>query len=133
MIHLLLAACLLPPLFDMSGPPCADPLIECGCSECMTWDETPTATRYEIIRTDPGGLEAIVGTSSIYGGYADDDGAFWPLNPQELWCFAKDSSLPAEGMTYRYKVRACNATAVPQCGPSSAQVTYVAAPYRVYP
>jgi hypothetical protein len=113
----------------MTGAVCADESIECGCSECMKWDPTPNAARYDIIRTDPGGMEWVVGTSSIYGGYTED-GVTTPPDPQELWCFAKDASLPREGQLYLYKVRACN---VNGCGPASNQVTYVAAPYLVLP
>jgi len=127
---LIAGLCLSPPLFDMSGPACTDPTIECGCSECMAWDPTPNADRYDVIRTDPGGAEWIVGTSAIHGGYTADDGTVWPPDPQELWCFAKDASLPVEGQLYLYKVRACN---VYGCGPASVQVPYMAAPYWVYP
>ena len=134
---LIAGVCAAPPLFDMSGPVCVDPTIECGCSECMRWDETPNAGRYEILRHNPEGTTQNVGTSSVYGGFVDDDGNAIPIDPQELWCFAKDNTLPVEGLLYSYEVRACSAAWTPACGPWSGNLSqsmlYRAAPYRVYP
>jgi hypothetical protein len=125
---LLIAACAVSPLFDMSGPPCGQPFTQCGCSECMVWSPDPGSERYEIMRHDPGGFARIVGTTRIYE-LSDDDGNVIGHDPQELWCFAWDSPFPAEGATYSYEVRGCSGMV---CGPwtgTSASLTYVAAPY----
>ena len=137
---IVLAACLLPPLFDMSGPPCVDQSIECRCSECFRWDPVGSvatrdaATWYEVLRRNPDGTSQNVGRTAIYGGYTDDDGTVIPADPQELWCFAKDPTIPVEGLTYTYARRACNPIG---CAAWSDQmgvtITYVAAPYRVWP
>jgi hypothetical protein len=124
---LLIAACLLPPLFAMTGPVCspARQAVECGCSECMTWDETPGATRYEVTR-ETLSTGAVYGVGAVYSRFVDDIGT---LGLPTLWCAAWDSSFPHEGTPYRYQVRACNSVG---CGGWSGAVVYVGAVYSCF-
>jgi hypothetical protein len=130
MTAVLLAACLTSPLFDMSGPPCAQPFTQCGCSECMVWTPNATTSRYEIMRHEPGGFTRIVGTSKILPVHVDEDtGAVTPADPQELWCFAWDVPFLVEGATYSYEVRGCNGAGCGEWSGLNGTTTYVAAPY----
>jgi len=129
MVAILLASglCLSPPLFAMDGPPCANEALECGCSECIQWDATPGATRYEIIRqTISTGATYRVGTIL---SQLNDDGS---LTLPTLWCVGEDSSFPREGTTYRYQVKACSPFWIPECGALSNEVLYVGAPYACF-
>ena len=129
------------PLFEMSGPDCtaARQTVECGCSECMTWDPvledpaagTPGAQWYEIGRVQPGGTDIhVVGSTELMNDYEEE-----PINRPTIWCFAWDEAIPLEGQLYLYRVRACvmdlvNGIAVSNCGDwSSRSIDYVAAPY----
>jgi len=126
---LLLGVCATPLTFDSLGPPCSDPLVECRCSECFTWDDSPRATRYEIERTTVStGTVFQVGTLYYQPSYFDDEYQEMvpEVRPQTVWCGAKDAQFPHEGTHYRYRVKACNSFG---CSVPSAQVDYVAAPY----
>ena len=126
MFGLLLAVgiCLSPPLFDMTGPVCADGTIECGCSECLTWDASPDATRYEVVReTMSSGVVHPVGTIFTK---LNEDGT---TSLATVWCFAWDSSFPHDGTLYRYQVRACNSLG---CGPLPDGLLYRGAPYTCF-
>lgn len=129
---LLAGICAEVPLFDLDGPVCAPErlAVECGCSECMKWDPEPLAASYEVNReTVSSGTFLTVGTLSEQS-YVDQDGAPALIPPATLWCFARDSSFPHEGVQYRYRVRACNTLG---CGPwSDPQIVYVAAPYACF-
>lgn len=121
-----------PPLFDLSGPICpsANLLTPCQCSECMTWDADPNATSYEINReTVSAGIYQTVGTL-MQQTWTDEEGTH-TRPPSTIWCFAKDSAFPHEGVQYRYKVRICNSIG---CGPwnDDSPISYVAAPYACF-
>lgn len=149
--------CTVPPLMDMSGPTCTKVYesVECRCSEAMTWDVSPTAEWYEVNRINPDNTTMWVGDTRWRDkvGYTDEDGnVFPPVIAQALWYFVWDISIPQEGQTYQYRVRACltqpqgatscggvpTAPGQPCCGTwndaadTSTRVTYTAAPYRVY-
>lgn len=125
MIALLLAACLSMPLFDMSGPPCADETVACRCSECIAWDATHNATRYEVEReTVSSGTKYAVGT--VAQRVVDEAGT---VELPELWCAAWDNPFPREDVLYRYRVRACNDAG---CSDWSAAVQYRAAAYACF-
>lgn len=122
----LLAAgvCLSSPLYATDGPPCGDETAECRCSECMDWDATSTATRYEISRET-------LSTHTVYAvgtvvPQLDADGA---SQLPTTWCFAHDSVFPHDGTLYRYQTRACNAVG---CGGWSVGVQYRGAPYACF-
>jgi hypothetical protein len=127
MISLLLAACLAPPLFDMSGPACSPSrqTVECACSECMAWDAVPGATRYEVTR-ETISTGAVYGVGAVYSRFVDDIGT---LGLPTLWCAAWDVGFPRAGTLYRYQVRGCNAAA---CGGWSSAVQYRGAPYACF-
>jgi hypothetical protein len=110
----------------------ANEAVECRCSECISWDAGipdvthAAATSYEIHRLDPDGtlhVQTITRTPSY-----DDAGNLAGYDPpRTTWCPAKhDESMPLEGRTYRYTVRAC---AGGVCEVPSAEHVYVAAPY----
>jgi hypothetical protein len=130
---LLAGVCASIPLFDASGPPCADETLECRCTECMSWDPVVgdathgAPTRYEILRTDPDLTSRTVGMLNQIAGEDDNGNPVW-FPPVTTWCFARDSAMPREGQTYRYQVRACNASG---CSAWTNQITYVAAPYAI--
>ena len=127
LLILLAAVCAAPPLFAMTGPVCspANQAVECRCSECMTWDAVPGATRYEVVReTISNG--AVYGVGAVYSRFVDDEGT---LGLPTQWCAAMDSSFPHAGTAYRYQVRACNAVG---CGAWSGAVVYVGAVYACF-
>jgi hypothetical protein len=139
---LVLVACLTPPYFppDWTGPECtvARQVIECGCSECMTWSRPVDAEWYEILRTNPGGTTQNVGStrSRNHAGWTDEEGAVYPPIHVTQWCFGWDSQLPVASSLYSYKVRACRAArpneiADPCSTWSAVSVEYRAAPYTV--
>lgn len=133
----LLAACLESVYYPstLDGPVCsvARERVECGCSECMTWDavENVTVDFYEIEReTVSTGNRVIVGTNErTYG----DDGEEKRLVSflSTTWCYSNDTPFPREGTLYSYRVRACLIGG--NCGDWSNVVDYTAAPYACYP
>jgi hypothetical protein len=134
---LLAVACANPPLYDMSGPECVTPTVPCQCSECATWAPLPNAIRYQVNRTDPNGVERLVGTTAIHGNYIDEDGNFVPPNPVEAWCFQRDDPPPVEGVRYTYKFRGCTGASASTCTPWVARndglpIVYFGAPMRCY-
>lgn len=121
----------------MSGPVCSTEreMVECGCSECMTWGQVDDAMAYEVERvTVSNGTRIIVGRLDVQ--YIDNDGlgdvtAVHPV----VWCFTEDTSndpdrFPREGTLYEYRVRACKIA--DNCGDWSNIVDYRAAPYACY-
>lgn len=117
MLSVLLAACLSPPFFpaDFSGPTC-DPAAqeeECRCSECFAWDASPGAASYRVERK-------AASSSSWYsvGNVAEP-----------MWCVARDSSFPRQGVLYEYRVVAGNEHG--EADPSPV-VRYRGAPYACF-
>lgn len=128
MTALLLAACLSMPNFDTDGATCPDTQEACRCSECVVWDATPGAVRYEVQReTVSTGNKVWVGIVR-WRSWTDDDGTANTTLPN-TWCAAMDSPFPREDTLYRYRIRACDAVA---CGEFSDPVTYRAAPYACF-
>jgi hypothetical protein len=140
---ILAGVCLSPPLFDGSGPPCTTDrqLVECGCSECFSWDPvladpvagTPAADWYVVYRFDPTGAVQLVGTTRTRNrpAWVDDSGNPHPVVRITQWCPAWDSSFPHEGVTYTYQLSACVVGA--RCSATGpAFVSYVGAPYRCF-
>jgi hypothetical protein len=144
----LAGVCAAPPLFDLSGPTCTpiDQQVECRCSECITWPVVVGATFYAIERTKVSTGEKVnVGTTTLQiGVYLDENGNSvpWSVNASTVWCVARDSSTPQEGLLYEYRVKACNATG---CSPfqgaacpttqvdrTNCPVLYRAAPYACW-
>lgn len=120
---LALAACPWMPAFGL-GPACtpAAQLVECQCTECMTWQPTAEVVReYRVWRAGGEGTRLVGILREVVG----DDGR---LNPPTVWCFAKDAVMPREGVSYAYWVRACDERG---CSPSSNVVNYKGAPYAV--
>jgi hypothetical protein len=118
---LILAACLAPPLFDLSGPPCSAvrSWLQCACSEGTRWDAEPLAEWYEIHR-----VAAYTGAGSQVGTTAET-----------FWMFADDADFPKAGTIYEYRVRACRRSTTDGavlCGGWSNAVRYVGAPYACY-
>lgn len=129
----LAGVCVAMPLYgDMDGPPCVDATVECGCSECMTWDRVDAIDRYEIERTTASTADAtIVGTRPVRY-LADDLTGDITVEHDLVWCAPLDTradaaKMPHEGVLYTYRVRACKVGAL--CGPWSAAVAYRGAPY----
>jgi hypothetical protein len=140
-VALVLAAivdCVEPVYFPatLDGPVCAVARqdVECGCSECMTWDRVDDATAYEVERiTNSNGTTVLVGTLDVrYDADGLDVIAIHPL----VWCAVEDtldlSQFPREGALYVYHVRACKGVGTTNCGPWSNDVLYRAAPYACY-
>lgn len=139
--------CPFPPSYprDFSDPPCtaAHESDACRCSECFHWDASPSFTQggtskpiteYEVWRAiDSIGTFWPVGIVKTRHGGALDDGAIYPDKLPTMWCAAWDSSLPAEGVLYRYGVRACGGS--PRvCSAGMSSVTrYRGAPVKVLP
>jgi hypothetical protein len=129
---LLFGVCLTPLTFDNLGPPCGDPMVECRCSECFVWDDSPRATRFEVERTTVStGTVYTVGVLNYQAAYMDDEvGQMIPEErPETVWCAPKDDPFPHEGVHYRYRIRACNEYG---CADPSPQIDYVAAPYACW-
>jgi hypothetical protein len=129
---LLLAACLTPPLFDMSGPLCLPNAeqVECQCSECMTWDESVGSDKYDVIRHNQDGSFGWIGAVYERPGFTDDDGNVIPPYFPRLWCVAWDLRTPIEGRLYWYEIVACaqSVSGYVCAGPSN-PAYYRAAPY----
>ena len=130
---LLLGVCAEMPLFDGTGPVCpiAAQSIECRCTECMEWDAPVESTTgvvnwYDIERTNPDGSFGIVGGTWRTDWLEDDFPMTLP--PATHWCFARDSSMPVEGVLYGYRVRACNTVG---CSSYDTVVEYRTAPYAI--
>jgi hypothetical protein len=120
---------------DMSGPTCDDvrQRVECGCSECMTWDLVGDAMAYEIER------ETVSNATRITVGRVDveyiADGIDVTAVHPTVWCFVDDrvddtTRFPRDGTLYAYRVRACKLDN--NCGLWSTTVLYRAAPYACY-
>jgi hypothetical protein len=133
MISLALAACLWMPSFPaaIDGPVCTptNETVECRCSECFTWDgSAAVVTRYDIFRSG-GGSGSLTYVGKVQETVVTDPyGVVSRYNPPPIWCFARDSVMPLQGLLYTYRVSACNAT---DCTSPSVTITYVAAPYAI--
>lgn len=128
---LLAGTCLELVVFDMTGPACSPERagVECGCSECLSWDPDPNATSYEVNReTVSSGTFQTVGTVNGWWYTLDTGESVW-AQPPALWCVGRDVPFPHEGVQYRYKYRGCNGAG---CGPWSDPVLYVGAPYACF-
>jgi hypothetical protein len=145
-----IAACLLPPLFAMDGPICSTfrQEVECGCSECMTWDVAYEADWYEINRTNADGTTVNVGNTqwrnhlTVQGWIDPLTGVYTPeiyRTVERVWCFAWDAPFPEAGDRYIYRIASClMLDGEPACSPWSTDfnpangVVYRAAPYACY-
>lgn len=123
--------CPWPPAFGGAGVICtaSNEAIECRCDECLQWDPCTDCDSYDVQRTD------MDGTVHVWhippGRYVDDAGNASPLPPIPVWCPAKhDGSMPFEGRTYKYAVRAC-VSATGQCSALTGQHIYIGAPYAI--
>ena len=143
-----------PPVFE-SYPVCtpARQVVECGCSECMTWDADPTGVtdEYEIHRSVSGsGVWTVVGHVSrvadlcLLPGFVPWDqascwganGDWYPTSLRTMWCVGYDVPTPVEGVSYLYTVLAYHTLAGGvriSAAAESNTVAYVGAPYRVLP
>ena len=133
---LILAVCSSIPYFPSGsdGPVCTptNQVIECQCSECMTWDGVTqslpnTPTWYDVERTNPDGTFLVIGGTWALD-WLDEDNVKYHLPPSTYWCFAKDSVMPQEGFLYGYRVRVCNLAG---CSDYFERVEYMTAPYAI--
>jgi len=112
---------------ELDGPTCSAERqdVECGCSECLTWDPVEGATGYQVERvTVSSGLTALVDLPLQV--YVDPLTNEVTTSQQLTWCPAKGTPFPREGTLYAIRVRACSPGG---CGDWSNEVIYRAAPY----
>lgn len=134
-VLVLAGVCSAVPFFprDFTGPLCADYSAECRCSECFTWNPPTTGgtvRQYDVNRTNPDGTTQLVG-SVLEETWKEPDGTTDTAPPAPVWCPYRDATIPSEGSSYLYRVRACNGAG---CSPWSdavspaSSVQYVTAP-----
>jgi hypothetical protein len=119
------AQCSTAPLYDLSGPPCSSSRqdVQCGCSECLSWDPALGAGWYEIRRCDRSGANCMIVGDTRWR----NRGAVLPT----VWCVPWDDPFPSSGVSYQYSVRSCvDGPVGPICALQfSSPVNYVTAPY----
>lgn len=121
---LLLSVCAIGSVYydaDLTGPTCADYTASCRCNECISWEPAVRATGYRVERKAASGSDwyAVGNLSS----QTTEEGT---LPAPTVWCVARDSSFPREGVLYDYRVIAVNAAGESE---PSAVVQYRGAPY----
>lgn len=138
---LVLAACAIDPASgleeivffppELVGPTCAPERqdVECGCSECLTWEVVEGVTGYEVER-----VTVSSGATYLYDLplqlFVDPVTQEVTTFQQMIWCPAKGVPFPREGTLYAVRVRAYRPG--PILGDPSNEVVYRAAPYACF-